>query len=139
MSKASSGKEEEMKLSLKSMALAAGILWAFVLLMTGVCNLIWPRYGEAFLKLMASVYPGYHATNSVGDLIIGTLCALIDGAVCGLAFGWLYNIFIGKKSFPRSQGIQYQLCERISEKAPNGSELYHNGRGKKYQPERTLR
>jgi hypothetical protein len=91
-----------MKLSLKALALAAGILWALALLMTGVVNLIWPSYGEAFLKLMASVYPGYHATRSAGDLIVGTLYALIDGAICGLFFGWLYNLVIGKKSFPRS-------------------------------------
>jgi hypothetical protein len=91
-----------MKLSLKALALAAGILWALALLMTGVVNLIWPGYGEAFLKLMASVYPGYHATRSAGDLIVGTLYALIDGAICGLFFGWLYNLVIGKKSFPRS-------------------------------------
>jgi hypothetical protein len=85
-----------MRLSLKALALTAGILWALALLMTGVCNLIWPGYGEAFLKLMASVYPGYHATSSVGDLIVGTLYALIDGAICGLLFAWLYNFFLGR-------------------------------------------
>jgi ABC-type phosphate transport system permease subunit len=99
--KTSSGKEEKMKLSLKGVALAAGILWGLALLMTGVVNLIWPGYGEAFLKLMASVYPGYHANSSVGDLIVGTLYALIDGAVCGLLFGWLYNLFLGKGAPPR--------------------------------------
>jgi ABC-type phosphate transport system permease subunit len=89
-------KEEKMKLSLRALALAAGILWALALLMTGVCNLIWPGYGEGFLKLMASIYPGYHALGSIGDLIVGTLYALLDGVVCGLVFGWLYNLFIGK-------------------------------------------
>ncbi len=90
-----------MKLSLRALALTSGILWALGLLMTGVCNLIWPRYGEAFLKLMASVYPGYHATRSVADLIVGTLYALIDGAICGLLFGWLYNFFLGKGTVPK--------------------------------------
>jgi hypothetical protein len=91
-----------MRLSLKALALAAGILWALALLMTGVVNLIWPGYGEAFLKLMASIYPGYHATSSVGDLIVGTLYALIDGAICGLLFAWIYNSFIGKRTFSKS-------------------------------------
>jgi hypothetical protein len=88
-----------MRLSLKALALAGGILWALALCMTGVANLIWPGYGEGFLKMIASVYPGYHAARSMGDLMIGTLYAFIDGAIGGLLFGWLYNLFIGKKSF----------------------------------------
>jgi hypothetical protein len=88
-----------MRLSLKALALAGGILWALALFMTGVANLIWPGYGEGFLKMIASVYPGYHAACSIGDLIVGTLYAFIDGAIGGLFFGWLYNLFIGKKSF----------------------------------------
>ncbi len=85
-----------MKLSLKALALAAGILWALALFLTGVTNLIWPPYGEGFLTMMASLYPGYHATRSIGDLIVGTLYAFFDGAICGLVFGWLYNFFLGK-------------------------------------------
>jgi ABC-type phosphate transport system permease subunit len=95
-------KEEKMKLSLKALSLAAGILWALALFLTGVINLIWCGYGDAFLKMMASIYPGYHAVGSIGDLIVGTLYALLDGIICGLVFGWLYNSFIGKKSFSRS-------------------------------------
>jgi ABC-type nitrate/sulfonate/bicarbonate transport system permease component len=85
-----------MRLNLKSLALAAGILWGLALFLTGVSNLIWPGYGEVFLKMMASVYPGYHAARSIGDLIVGTLYAVIDGAIGGLLFGWLYNLFLGK-------------------------------------------
>jgi hypothetical protein len=89
-------KEVEMKLNVKALASTAGILWALALLLVGAANLVWSGYGVAFLRLMASVYPGYHAAGSVGDLIVGTLYALVDGAVCGLVFGWLYNLFIGK-------------------------------------------
>jgi ABC-type nitrate/sulfonate/bicarbonate transport system permease component len=85
-----------MKLSLRAVALTSGILWALALFLTGVINLIWPGYGEVFLKMMASVYPGYHAAGSIGDLIVGTLYALLDGVICGLVFGWLYNFFLGK-------------------------------------------
>ena len=80
-----------MKLNLKALALAAGILWALALFLTGMTSLIWPGYGEAFLKMMASVYPGYHASGSIGDVIVGTLYAFLDGAICVLLFGWLYN------------------------------------------------
>jgi hypothetical protein len=69
--------------------------------MTGVINLIWQGYGDAFLKMMASIYPGYHAAGSLGDLIVGTLCALLDGVICGLVFGWLYNFFLGKGGLSR--------------------------------------
>ncbi|NWG02845.1 MAG: hypothetical protein HXY44_08325 [Syntrophaceae bacterium] len=88
-----------MRLNLKALALATGILWALALFMTGVANLIWPGYGEGFLKMIASVHPDYHAVRSIGDLIVGTLYAFIDGAIGGLLLGWLYNLFIGKKRF----------------------------------------
>lgn len=86
-----------MKLSLKALAFAAGILWALAVFLVGAANLIWSGYGGAFLQLVASIYPGYHATRSIGDVIVGTLYALLDGAICGLAFGWLYNLFAGKR------------------------------------------
>ena len=86
-----------MKLNLKALVLTAGILWALAILLTSVANLIWSGYGVAFLQAMASVYPGYHASRSIGDVIVGTLYALVDGAICGLVFGWLYNLFVGKK------------------------------------------
>lgn len=87
-----------MKLNLKALVLTAGILWALAVFFVGVLNLISSGYGVAFLQLIASIYPGYHATGSVGDLIVGTLYALVDGAICGLVFGWLYNLFVGKGS-----------------------------------------
>ena len=86
-----------MKLNLKALVLTAGILWALAIFITSVANLIWSGYGVAFLQAMASVYPGYHASRSIGDVIVGTLYALVDGAICGLVFGWLYNLFVGKK------------------------------------------
>ena len=90
-----------MKLSLKGLALAAGILWGLALFLTGVTNLIWPEYGGAFLKVMASVYPGYHAARSIGDLIVGTLYAFLDGAICGWVFGWIYNSFVRQRNLPK--------------------------------------
>lgn len=86
-----------MKLNLKALVLTAGILWALVILTTGIANLIWPGYGEAFLQTMASLYPGYKAARSIGDVFVGSLYALVDGAFCGLVFGWVYNLFVGKE------------------------------------------
>ena len=86
-----------MRLDLKALALTAGILWALALFLTGVANLVWPGYGVAFLKLMASLYPGYHAGHSIGQVVMGACYAFVDGAVSGLMFGWLYNLLAGKE------------------------------------------
>jgi hypothetical protein len=87
-----------MKLNLKALALTAGLVWAGAVLMVGVTNLIWPGYGNTFLQLVASIYPGYNATASVGAVIVGTLYTLVDGGIFGLVVGWLYNLFLGKGS-----------------------------------------
>jgi len=84
-----------MKLNPAALAMTAGLMCGAAMLLVGLANLAWPGYGGAFLSLMASLYPGYHATARVGDLVAGTLYALVDGAVCGLIFGWLYNRFTG--------------------------------------------
>lgn len=84
-----------MQLSVKGLALTAGILWGAVTFLTGTANLIWPGYGAAMLELMASVYPGY-VVGGFGSVIIGTLYALLDGAICGAIFAWLYNRLTGR-------------------------------------------
>ncbi len=80
-----------MKLSIKGLALTVGIVWAAALFVTGLANLMWPSYGEAFLTMVASVYPGYHGPGGFGSVIVVTLYALVDGAVCGAVIAWLYN------------------------------------------------
>lgn len=42
---------------------------------------------------MSSVYPGYHATRSVAEVVVGTLYGVVDGLVGGAVFAWLYNQF----------------------------------------------
>ena len=85
-----------MKLSVRAMVLTIGILWGGAVFITGLANLAWNEYGIEFLKVVASIYPGYKASGSFGDVITGTLYALVDGGVCGLILAWLYNRFTGK-------------------------------------------
>lgn len=86
-----------MKLNVRALAFTAALIWGILaMLLTGLANLIWPSYGREFLQVMASVYLGYHATPSLGQVIIGTLYGLVDGAVCGAVLGWLYNVFLGR-------------------------------------------
>ena len=82
-----------MRLSIKGLALASGILWGMAMLGMGLANLIWANYGQQFLQMMASAYPGYHATRSIAEVIVGTLYGFVDGFIAGAVFAWLYNQF----------------------------------------------
>ena len=80
-----------MKFNLTAMALAGGLFWGAAIFTLALANLMWPNYGRAVLDWAASVYPGYHPGSGVGSVLTGTLYALVDGAVAGAFFGWLYN------------------------------------------------
>ncbi|MFZ3201753.1 MAG: hypothetical protein WA175_11460 [Candidatus Acidiferrales bacterium] len=80
-----------MRLSVKGLAVAAGLLWGAAILCLGLINLALPFYGRSFLEGISSVYPFFHATRTLGDVLIGGLDGLVDGAVAGLLFAWLYN------------------------------------------------
>ncbi len=80
-----------MKLNIKALALASAILWGLGMLVMTLANLVSGSYGAQFLQLMSSVYPGYHATRSIGEVIVGTLYGAVDAFICGAVFAWLYN------------------------------------------------
>jgi hypothetical protein len=61
--------------------------------LTGLINLLWPGYGQEFLRAMASVYPGYHAGHSLVQVMVGGLYGSVDGAFAGAFIAWLYNRF----------------------------------------------
>ena len=42
---------------------------------------------------MSSLYPGFHASHTFGDVIVGMLYGVVDGGFAGLIFAWLYNCF----------------------------------------------
>lgn len=83
-----------MKLSVKSLAIAAALLGALCFLFVSVLNLILPPYGGAFLALMTSLYLGYDPIMVPISLLVGTLYSLLAGAIAGALFGWLYNSFV---------------------------------------------
>lgn len=84
--------EDLMRLSVKGMAVACGVLWGTCILLVGVANLIVPGYGRAVLDLAASIYPGYDpGGGGFVEVIIGGLYSLVDGAAGGAIFAWLYN------------------------------------------------
>ena len=87
-----------MKFNIIALGLTAGLIWGGAILVVGLANLIWPGYGQAFLDLLASIYPGYHPGTSIGSVIAGTLYGLVDGTIGGLIFGWLYNLLASRFS-----------------------------------------
>ena len=86
-----------MRLSPSALAVTGAILCGgYVMGGTGILNLIWPPYGEHFLITMSSVYPGYHATRTIGEVLVGACYGATDGAVGGFLLGWIYNFFVPK-------------------------------------------
>jgi len=78
-------------LSPKVMSLVTAILWGGCLLFVGLINLASPTYGAEFLRMMSSVYPGFHTTRTVGEVVLGTVYGFVDGAISGYLFALLYN------------------------------------------------
>ena len=89
-----------MRLNVKAFTVTSGVFWALSFLMVSITNLVWSGYGTAFLQVVASIYPGYHAEACVRDIVAGTLYALVDGAIAGLIFASIYNLVAGGKESP---------------------------------------
>ena len=84
-----------MRLNVKAMTIAAAVFWGVSVFLVGLLNLKWEGYGQGLLDCIATLYPGYKATANIGDVLVGTGYALLDGAIAGAIFAWLYNIFAG--------------------------------------------
>lgn len=92
-------KEEPItRLSLKAMAIAAGLLCVGAILCVGVINLAVPSYGTNFIQLTSSVYPWFDTSRTLGNVAIGTVDGMIDGAIAGLILAWLYNAVSGART-----------------------------------------
>ena len=81
-----------MRFNVIALSATTALFWGVAILIVASANLIWPTYGRAFLELAASIYPGYHPSPAIGSIITGTLYGLVDGAIAGAVFGWLYNL-----------------------------------------------
>ena len=81
-----------MRINIIALSITTGLFWGGSIFITGLANMIWPPYGQAFLELAASIYPGYHAGPSIGQIITGTLYGFVVGTIAGFLFGWIYNL-----------------------------------------------
>ncbi len=85
-----------MKLSVKGMGIAVGLLWGLVMLIVGVAHTVHAGYGERFLNMMAGLYPGYGGPGGMGQAVIGALYGALDGLIGGAVLAWIYNRFARK-------------------------------------------
>ena len=82
-----------MKLSVKAIAASASLMWGGAMLLVGLLHMAVPSYGGDFLRMMSSVYPGADTAPTVGRVLLGAGYGLVDGALAGIVFGFLYRAF----------------------------------------------
>ena len=87
-----------MKLSVRGLALASGIVWGGMFLIVALFNLSSAGYAAHILDFASSIYPGYGGPAGFGSVLIVSLYGLLDGVVCGAVFAWIYNRFAGQGS-----------------------------------------
>ena len=86
-----------MKLNIAALAGACALVWGLALLLSGLLAMTVSGYAQGFLDMCTSIYPGYDADGSVGDLLVGTLYALADGAVAGAFIALVYNLLAARR------------------------------------------
>ena len=78
-------------MNVKAFAVAAGILWGFLLF---VLTLLEAARGVGHtMGVLSALYLGYSVTY-LGSLV-GLVYGFVSGALVGAAFCWLYNRFVG--------------------------------------------
>jgi hypothetical protein len=77
-----------MKLNVKALAVTCSLVWGLGLFMVTLWILLMdgPSAGPTFI---GRVYRGYSVT--LPGAFVGLLWALVDGAIFGAVFAWLYN------------------------------------------------
>ncbi len=104
--------ESKPKFSIGALAIAAAILNALCFLFVSLMNLILPWYGGRYLAVLTSLYPGYDPASGPVSLIVGTLYALLAGAVSGIVLARIIRCREPTTSKPlRSRAISLYLEE----------------------------
>jgi hypothetical protein len=87
-----------MKFDVIRFGCAVASIWGLFVLGVGTANFLWPTYGVEFMKVIDSIYPGYHfGEMGFGGVIVATLYAILDAWVIGVIFALIYNKFTKKK------------------------------------------
>ena len=88
-----------MRLNVKALACSFALMWGGgVMLLVGLGNMFFDGYGQSLLDLIASIYPGYEATGTYGQLLIGMGYGVLDGFIGGAVLAWVYNLFAPRRA-----------------------------------------
>ena len=82
-----------MTLNIKALAFTSSVFLGGSFLIVGLLNLAFSGYGDAWLNIGRSLYPGYDGPNGFGSVIVVTFYGLLDGLIAGAIIAWLYNVF----------------------------------------------
>ena len=78
-------------MNIKKVSLTVAMFVATLIFVVGLARLVSPEYGQAFVEVIASLYPGYSGAATFGQASIGAMYGALDGGISGALFGWLYN------------------------------------------------
>ncbi len=84
-----------MKLNVRALALAGGVVWGLAILLLTYWFLIRGYEGHTLAQL-SKVYLGYSVTWY--GAFVGLVWGFVDGFVGGALLAWLYNKFAGQPS-----------------------------------------
>jgi len=84
-----------MKLDVKASAITVAVVFALAVFSVALVNRFFSGYGNGFLRMVASLYPGFHPGGMRAGLV-GTAYAALDGAVTGAIVAWVYNWSLGR-------------------------------------------
>lgn len=79
-----------MKLNVKALALAVGIVWGLAIFLVTYWFLVFGYEGNTLAKL-SNVYFGYSVTWY--GAFVGLIWGFVDGLIGGALLAWLYNKF----------------------------------------------
>jgi hypothetical protein len=85
--------EVKMKLNVKALALASGLIWGFGLFLLTLWIIFFDG-ASGDVTFIGRFYRGYNI--SFTGALIGLVWAFVDGAIGGAIFAWLYNLLTGK-------------------------------------------
>ncbi len=80
-----------MILSESAAALTGSVVCGALVLLVALAHVIFPPFAEAFLAVLASVYPGYDVGGGWGSAVLAATYAAVDGAIVGFLIAWTYN------------------------------------------------
>ena len=83
-----------MRLNVKAFTLTCGLIWGIGLFLLTWWIIMFDGATRE-MTFIGHVYRGYNISPS--GSVIGLIWALVDGAIGGAIFAWLYNTLVGKE------------------------------------------